>query len=557
MGAFLVYILKSAVCLAAFYLFYRLLLSRETFWRFNRFLLLSLLALSFVLPLIHLRTSEPVQVNTALVMMEEWLINEVEVQPIEATMPVLPSFSWIHLLIVIYIIGVLVFLLINLVSIWQMHLLIKGGKRAAMPDGFEMENIQLVVLPGNVSPFSWMNYVFVSKDDYANHPREILLHECAHITHGHSFDLLFCELCLCLQWFNPAAWLAKQDLMTLHEYEADDAVLNAGVNAQQYQMLLIRKAVGGRLISLTNNLNQSNLRKRIVMMLKPASNPLALAKCIFMLPLAALAVGAFARPEVQYASEELGAVQLSDIMPQATQVEELVPIVNPEDTVIFPVVEFMPEFPGGMVELMNYISSNVRYPAEALNAGIEGRVTTVFIVERDGTLSNLQVLRGVEPSLDAEALRVIRSMPTWAPGRQGDKAVRTRYTVPVRFSIQGKAAVNPQRIETPLVDEDGIYQVVEKMPEFPGGMKALMSYLKENIRYPEEAKLAGIKGRVTVQFVVNADGTLSSILKMRGVEPSLDAEALRLIASMPTWKPGMHDGKPVAVRYTVPVTFRL
>lgn len=557
MSAFLVYILKSAVCLAVFYLFYRLLLSRETFWRFNRFLLLSLLVLSFVLPLIHLQTSEPVQVNTALVMMEEWLINEVETLPIEATMPVLPSFSWIHLFIVIYLIGVLVFLLINLVSIWQMHRMIKSGKKTAMPDGFKKEDIQLVILPGNVSPFSWMNYVFVTEDDYANHSREILLHECAHITHGHSFDLLFCELCLCLQWFNPAAWLAKQELMTLHEYEADDAVLNAGVNAQQYQMLLIRKAVGGRLISLGNNLNQSNLRKRIVMMLKPASNPLALLKCIFVLPLAVLAVGAFARPEVQFASQELKAVQLSDIMSQATPIEELDPIINPEDTVIFPVVEFMPEFPGGAVELMNYISRNVRYPAEALAAGIEGRVTTVFIVEKDGTLSNIRVLRGVEPSLDTEALRVIHSMPVWKPGRQGDKPVRSRFTVPVRFSIQGKTATNSRMIKTPMVDEDGIFQVVDKMPEFPGGVNALMSYLKENIRYPEEAKLAGIKGRVTVQFVVNADGSLTNILKLRGVDPSLDAEALRLIASMPTWKPGMQDGQPVAVRYTVPVTFRL
>ena len=256
------------------------------------------------------------------------------------------------------------------------------------------------------------------------------------------------------------------------------------------------------------------------------------------------------------ASHDLEAVQLKDILPDTPPLEELAPQINPEDTVIFPVVQFMPEFPGGMVELMNYISSNVRYPAEALAAGIEGRVTTMFIVEKDGTISNAQVLRGLEPSLDAEALRVIRSMPIWKPGRQGDKPVRTRYTVPVNFRIQSSKKTS-QFDPPPYIDEDGIYQVVEKMPEFPGGMNALMSYLKENIRYPEEAKLAGIKGRVTVQFVVNADGSLSNILKLRGVEPSLDAEALRLIASMPTWKPGMHDGQPVAVRYTVPVTFRL
>ena len=550
MGAFLVYILKSAVCLVVFYLFYRLLLSRETFWRFNRFLLLSLLAFSFVLPLIHIHTSEPVQVNTALVLMEDWLTDEIETQPADSVLPVLPAFSWAKTLVVIYIIGVFGFLFMNIVSVWQMFRLLRNGRQEPMSDGFINEDVKLVVLPDKVSPFSWMNYVFVSEEDYDNHPYEILLHECAHIAHRHSWDLLFCELCLCLQWFNPAAWLAKQELMTLHEYEADDAVLNAGVNAQQYQMLLIRKAVGGRLTGLVNSLNQSNLRKRIVMMLKPASNPLALAKCLFVLPLAVLAVGAFARPEIQTASQELEAVQLSDMMPAT-------PIVNPEDTLIYQVVEFMPEFPGGMVELMNFVSNNVRYPAEALNTGIEGRVTTIFIVEKDGTLSNIQVLRGVDPSLNAEALRVIRSMPKWTPGRQGEKPVRTRYTVPVNFTIQGKTTTNSRKIDLSMFDEDGIYQVVEKMPEFPGGMKALMSYLKENLRYPEDAKAAGFKGRVTVQFVVNKDGSISNIYKLRGVEPSLDAEALRLIASMPTWNPGMHNGLPVAVRYTVPITFRL
>lgn len=556
MGAFLIYILKSAVCLAVFYLFYRLLLNRETIWRFNRFLLLSLLALSFVLPLIQVHTSQPVQVNTALVYAEDWFIDEVESLPTDSiATPIIPAFSWTQGVVLIYILGVLGMLVFNIASLWQIRSLLRQGRKEKMPDGYTPEDVQLVVLPGNVSPFSWMYYIFISEEDYQQ-PREIMIHECAHLTHRHSWDLLFCELCLCLQWFNPAAWLAKQDLMTLHEYEADDAVLSAGINAQQYQMMLIRKAVGTRLVTIANSLNQSNLQRRILMMLKPKSGKWTVLKSIFVLPLAIVAIAAFARPEVKSASHDLEAVQLNDILPDTPPLEELAPQINPEDTVIFPVVQFMPEFPGGMVELMNYISSNVRYPAEALAAGIEGRVTTIFIVERDGTISNVQVLRGVEPSLDAEALRVIRSMPTWKPGYQNDKPVRTRYTMPVNFRIQSSKKTS-QFDPPPYIDEDGIYQVVEKMPEFPGGMNALMSYLKENIRYPEEAKLAGIKGRVTVQFVVNADGSLSNILKLRGVEPSLDAEALRLIASMPTWKPGMHDGQPVAVRYTVPVTFRL
>ena len=554
MGAFFVYILKSAVCLVVSYLFYRLLLNRETIWRFNRFLLLSLLALSFVLPLIQVHTSKPVQVNTALVYAEDWFIDEVEAQPTDAIIPTNPSFTWTQGVVLVYMLGVLGMLVFNMASLWQIRGLLHQGKKVKMPDGYTQEDVKLVVLPGNVSPFSWMHYIFISEEDYQQ-PREILIHECAHLAHRHSWDLLFCELCLCLQWFNPAAWLAKQDLMTLHEYEADDAVLSAGINAQQYQMMLIRKAVGTRLVSIANSLNQSNLQRRIVMMLRPKSGKWTMLRGLFILPLAVLAIAAFARPEVKSASQDLEAVQLNDILTDAPPLEEPAPQINPEDTVIYQVVQFMPEFPGGMVELMNYISSNVRYPADALAAGIEGRVTTMFIIERDGTLSNVQILRGINPSLDAEALRVIRSMPTWKPGYQNDKPVRTRYTVPVNFRIQSSEKTS--QINPPYIDENGIYQVVEKMPEFPGGVQALMSYIKDNLRYPEDAKAAGIKGRVTVQFVVNKDGSISNIYKLRGVEPSLDAEALRIVASMPTWSPGIQDGEAVAVRYTVPITFRL
>ena len=554
MGAFFVYILKSAVCLVVSYLFYRLLLNRETIWRFNRFLLLSLLALSFVLPLIQVHTSKPVQVNTALVYAEDWFIDEVEAQPTDAIVPTNPSFTWTQGVVLVYMLGVLGMLVFNMASLWQIRGLLHQGKKVKMPDGYTQEDVKLVVLPGNVSPFSWMHYIFISEEDYQQ-PREILIHECAHLAHRHSWDLLFCELCLCLQWFNPAAWLAKQDLMTLHEYEADDAVLSAGINAQQYQMMLIRKAVGTRLVSIANSLNQSNLQRRIVMMLRPKSGKWTVLRSLFVLPLAVVAIAAFARPEVKSASQDLEAVQLNDILPDTPPLEEPAPQINPEDTAIYPVVQSMPEFPGGMVELMNYISSNVRYPADALAAGIEGRVTTMFIIERDGTLSNVQILRGINPSLDAEALRVIRSMPTWKPGYQNDKPVRTRYTVPVNFRIQSSEKTS--QINPPYIDENGIYQVVEKMPEFPGGVQALMSYIKDNLRYPEDAKAAGIKGRVTVQFVVNKDGSISNIYKLRGVEPSLDAEALRIVASMPTWSPGIQDGEAVAVRYTVPITFRL
>lgn len=234
------------------------------------------------------------------------------------------------------------------------------------------------------------------------------------------------------------------------------------------------------------------------------------------------------------------------------------------DDEIYEVVEKMPEFPdGGMPGLMKYLSANIRYPEAAHKAGTQGRVTVQFVVGKDGCIGNVSILRGVDPALDAEAIRVIKMMPRWEPGTHKGKPVRVKYTVPVMFrltpepveKIDEMIVVGYRTPDAPVTGE--VYEVADKMPEFPGGMTGLMQYLSKNVKYPADARAKGIQGRVVVSVIVNTKGKATNATIIQSVSPSLDAEALRVAGTMPDWTPGTKDGKPVNVKYSFPITFRL
>lgn len=240
------------------------------------------------------------------------------------------------------------------------------------------------------------------------------------------------------------------------------------------------------------------------------------------------------------------------------------PATTDDGEEVYEVVEKMPEFPdGGMSGLMKYLSANIRYPEAAHKAGTQGRVTVQFVVGKDGSIGNVGILRGVDPALDAEAIRVISGMPKWKPGTQKGEPVNVKYTVPVMFrltpepveKIDEMIVVGYRNPDAPVTGE--VYETVDKMPEFPGGMTGLMQHLSKNIRYPAEAHTNNIQGRVVVSVIINTDGKATNAQIVQGVAPSLDAEALRVATTMPDWTPGTKDGKPVNVKYTFPVVFRL
>ena len=317
MGFFFVYILKSGVCLSLFYLFYRLLLSKETFYRFNRIALLGILVFSLLLPLIEVTKAPQNEINQAVLTIEQLLVMAENHQETQVTTVVegddlvdtwRSPVHWIEIVLLFYIAGIFFLVCRNVYSLFRLVRLMNTAQRRQID-----KHTVLLVHDRKVAPFSWMKFVVISRTDLEENGREILIHECAHIRKHHSWDLLIADICIFFQWFNPGAWLLKQELQNIHEYEADEAVINEGINARDYQLLLIKKAVGTRLYSMANSFNHSKLKKRITMMLKEKSNPWARLKYLYVLPLATIAVTAFARPEISERVEEISAVKVNDL----------------------------------------------------------------------------------------------------------------------------------------------------------------------------------------------------------------------------------------------------
>lgn len=480
MGPFFVYILKSAVCLALFYLFYRLLLARDTFHRFNRLALLGILLLSSLLPLAEVSMEQDTEVRQTLLTLEQLLLmadaaeETASAAPLAETAPL----TWVQATLLAYLAGILFFALRHLYSLAQLLALLRSGRKEELGRYLpgRRERVTLVVHRRDIAPFSWMGYIVIAQADLLENGREILIHELAHIRNRHSWDLLVADVCIFLQWFNPASWLLKQELQNIHEFEADETVIAEGVDARKYQLLLIKKAVGTRLYSMANSFNHSKLKKRITMMLKEKSSPWARLKYLYVLPVAAVAVTAFARPEVSAKAEEISAVKVNHLaaIVETKVAESVGDTTKPAEvniigvgtrkklagTPVFEVVEEMPEFPnGGMPGLKDYFTQNMRYPAAAKEKGTQGRVTVRFVVDKDGSIKDATVLRGVDSELDAEALRLVNSMPKWKPGRQKGQPVAVKFTVPVPFRLEGQEAADApageQEGNAPLYIVDG------------------------------------------------------------------------------------------------------
>ena len=541
MGIFFVYILKSSVCLAVFYLFYRLLLSRETFHRFNRVALLSILLLSCLLPLVEVTVEKQTEVHQTMMTLEQWLMladmmnttNVAELQIEEVTV------TWIQVALLVYLAGILLFAFRNGYSLLKLGNLLRSGRKEDLSkytDGGE--KVTLIVHDHDIAPFSWMKYIVISQKDLDENGREILIHELAHIQNRHSWDLLVADICIFFQWFNPASWLLKQELQNIHEYEADETVIEKGVDAKQYQLLLIKKAVGTRLYSMANSFNHSSLKKRITMMLKKKSNPWARLKYLYVLPLAAIAVAAFARPEISSELDEISAVKVNDL----TAIMKTEEVKSPE------------KHPAKEIKVQGQVlEKSTNAPVVGASVIIKG-TTSGTITDLDGnfvismpvgaTLSVSYInMKTKELTITEKLIGKIKSLKVYL---EGEITTKTQEVVVVGYGGGEEAS-----------DEVPVFRVVEEMPEFPGGMGECLKFLGKNIKYPVEAQKAGVQGKVIVQFVVEKDGNIANPKVVRSIDPDLDGEAIRVISIMPKWKPGMQKGQPVRVKYTVPVTFRL
>ena len=411
------YVIKSAMALALLYTCIIPLLEKETFHRLNRLLILGCLVLSFAIPLVHFTggTNPTVDMVRQAVQLPEVLINgNAKEQSV---------WSWADIMTCIYIIGVVAIFFMTVVQTVRLTRQLRQCEHIT-----DNRGNTVVLTDCATSPFCLFHYIVMSRDDYANNRSYILTHEQEHIRLGHSIDLVVLQVATIIQWFNPFVWLIGKNLKAIHEFEVDEAVLNKGIDATQYQKFLVIKAVGNRLQPFANNLNKESLKRRIIMMNQKKSNRWMMLKALFIIPVATLAVSVFANTSDM--SNMANAVSTTANTLSTTNMQ-----TKQSDKKIFRVVEEMPKFKGGDAKLMEFLMMNMKYPESAIKAKQQGRAIVGFVVGKDGTVSDVYIEKSTGYDvLDNEAMRVVKSMPAWEPGKQKGKPVNVKYFVPITFS---------------------------------------------------------------------------------------------------------------------------
>lgn len=425
----MLYLLQVNVGLILFYALYKLVCTRDTFFRSRRFILIVSLVLPFILPFIDVR--EWLESRDRMIMLTHFdysaVLPEIVVgsEAVETGNRVFVQSEWIGYL---YLAGVVVLLVRLAVQAFSLYRLI-----VRMPEK-EINGVRIKCLNDPSGPFSFFGWIFMNpaavKEDEIS---EILTHEMAHVKQHHSVDVLLAEMVSICCWMNPFAWLLKREVRLNLEFLADRKVMEAGFATKSYQYHLLGLAYNHK-YGLSNNFNFSHLKQRIIMMNKKKSNATGHIKyALFVLPAFALLVaGNISCSQDASQTEDAKEEVVAPVSPEAKEA----PADSTAKEEVFMVAEQMPEFPGGMKELLKFLQDNLKYPENAMKNNVQGRVIVQFVVEKDGTLTEFKVARSVDPDLDAEALRVLQTMPKWKPGMQRGKIVRVKFTVPVSFKLQ-------------------------------------------------------------------------------------------------------------------------
>lgn len=425
----MLYLLQVNVGLILFYALYKLVCTRDTFFRSRRFILIVSLVLPFILPFIDVR--EWLESRDRMIMLTHFdysaVLPEIVVgsEAAETGNRVFVLSEWIGYL---YLAGIVVLLVRLVVQAFSLSRLI-----IRMPEK-EINGVRVKCLNDPSGPFSFFGWIFMNpaavKEDEIS---EILTHEMAHVKQHHSVDVLLAEMVSICCWMNPFAWLLKREVRLNLEFLGDRKVMEAGFATKSYQYHLLGLAYNHK-YGLSNNFNFSHLKQRIIMMNKKKSNAAGHIKyALFVLPAFALLVaGNISCSQDASQTEDAKEEVVAPVSPDAKEA----PADSTAKEEVFMVAEQMPEFPGGMKELLKFLQDNLKYPENAMKNNVQGRVIVQFVVEKDGTPTEFKVLRSVDPDLDAEALRVLQTMPKWKPGMQRGKIVRVKFTVPVSFKLQ-------------------------------------------------------------------------------------------------------------------------
>ena len=419
-------VLQSSLSLAILFLIYYAFLRKDTFFKTNRIYLLLAMLFSVCIPFINISVFLPNSSPAYLILLDPVVITGESVQS-----TITENRSVFQVILIIYLTGVAIFSIRFIYQITQLLFLIrrygirnKGG-------------IRFVFTDKNFSPFSFFNLVFFNQPNTESaNAKKIIAHERVHIKQWHSLDLMLLEIITIIQWFNPFIWMYRHAIKTLHEYLADEGVLHSGVDVKVYRALLFSQSTGIQVNDLTNNFSKSLLKRRFIMMNKTKSPMHARVKLMLALPLAiTMMLVISCSPGVKEQTEEVEVPQAPPKQSEAVEKPtEIIPDEK-EEAPVFTVAEHMPEFPGGTNALYAYLGENIKYPDSAKMNKISGKVYVTFVIEKDGGVTNVEVLRGIGGGCDKEAMRVISEMPNWKPGKQRGQAVRVQYNLPIKFTL--------------------------------------------------------------------------------------------------------------------------
>jgi TonB family protein len=640
MEAFASYLLKSVIWTAGFTVVFILFLRNERFFFLNRIYLIDGILTSFFFPLVsvHYTVVLPVFRNFQS---DSAVVTEVQ----KAGSSVMPDLRII--LTLLYVSGVLLVLTLILK---QARAVVRAIKKSEI---ISLSQVKLIKTPDYTSAFSFFSYVFVNPSITDIETEEIMNHELVHIRQKHWFDLLLVELLCMLQWFNPLVWIYVRFMRQNHEYLADEVALQRTSNPAIYRAVLLNQIVGAPVVSLTNSFNYSPNKKRFIMMKNIISSPYRKMKILLILPVFAIVLYAFAKPEYKYKFVDTGSgnyIQSASVLqhevkgtvvqqdgeplPGASIVVQGTFLGASADAKGYFKIDNMPDDKLLIVSFVGF-KSKILKPVFTSDMTIQMTRDTVLLandplVVVDGVITNIDIdkidpatIESVNVLKDKSATNKPATDKYGEKGKNGVVEVLTKdYMGKVLVVIDGVLhekdgmskiqmediktmnvlAVKPamekygekgkngameitlykssdekpdirvvseqpgdpktgkepfevvQAVSKPDTDK---FVVVEEMPSFPGGRSAMQAWITDNLQYPAAAAKNKITGKVYVSFTVSKTGKVKNVVVSKSASPLLNAEAIRIISSMPDWKPATQAGKTVDVQYKVPVEFKL
>ena len=523
-----IYLIKINVALMLLYGFYRLTVSRDTFFGLRRLTLWLIYAIALMVPALNLEywvRDTPTMASMANVYADTFY-------PVVVVKAQAPSITWIDMLLGIYWAGVAV---LSLRLVWQLFSIIR---LAAISRKQEVEGITVHLLRGEGSPFSFFRWVFMYPSTLEGKQlHEVMVHECTHVSGLHSLDTLFSELFSIACWFNPFAWLMKQEVRMNLEYLADESVLSDGNARKSYQYHLLGLAYRqpNESTKIANNFNLLPLKKRIKMMNKRRTSEIGKAKYLLFAPLA----GAL----LMVSNIESVAREIGEQIPEVAEVQQKAEqALNTDVAVANPMAK-------EVIEVMNPAEAEEMEADKTAEAALIKAEEAKAAAEAELTKAEEAKVEEAKAATEAELIKAEEAKVAADKAEEAKAVEQAKQAAEKKMKNKAQADTTKKKKYWDCIPET--------MPYFPGGQELLLKYLAANIKYPASAVKAKKQGRVIVTFIVQKDGSITHAKIARSINPELDAEALRVVKGMPKWTPGTQLGKPVSVKYVLPVKFSL